>query len=349
MTPDAQTLDAHAEKTAQGRMRAAVRSRRLAVTVRVVLGLAVLVAVIATVGTGPLLHGIQSIDARSIAAALLLAAIATAAAAWRWRVIARRLGVDLTWGLAFGKYYQSQFLNTVVPGGIVGDVHRAVGESLTAADIARSARAVVLERTVGQTVQVCVSLAIFAIAGAQFQGYLASAIAIGLALVVLSLTVVAVSSSRARAVLRREARQIRDGLGSPRVAVHLVLASLVVITSHVATFAIATSAVGVSVTPDRMLVLALVVLLGASIPLNVGGWGPREGVAGWAFAVAGLGAAAGVAASTLFGVLTVVSVLPGAIAMVVFAVRRRRPEHTVSAAHAELFAPLASQSLEKTP
>ena len=325
------------------RMRGALRSRRVAVTARLVLGLGVLVAVIATVGTAPVVHGIQSIDARSVAAALVLAAIATAAAAWRWRVIAGRLGVDLTWGNAFGKYYQSQFLNTVIPGGIVGDVHRAVGDSLTASDIARSARAVVLERTVGQAVQVGVSLVVFAVVGTQFQGYLASVVAIGLGLIALALAVVAVSSGRARAVLLREARQIRDGLGSPRVAAHVVLASLVVIACHVATFAVATAAVGVTVPAERMLVLALVVLLGASIPLNVGGWGPREGVAGWAFAVAGLGAAAGVAASTLFGVLTVISVLPGAIAMAVFVVRRRQAQ---PAEHREN---LVTLNLEKTP
>ncbi|MGJ3561879.1 hypothetical protein ACR6C2_41015 [Streptomyces sp. INA 01156] len=27
-----------------------------------------------------------------------------------------------------------------------------------------------------------------------------------------------------------------------------------------------------------------------ALPLNVGGWGPREGVAAWAFGAAGLGA-----------------------------------------------------------
>jgi uncharacterized membrane protein YbhN (UPF0104 family) len=190
---------------------------------------------------------------------------------------------------------------------------------------------------------------VFAALGTQFQGYLAWAVAIGLGLSAIALAAVAVSSGRVRAVLLREARQIRNGLGSPRVAVHVVLASLVVIACHVGTFALATAAVGVSVTPDRMLVLALVVLLGASIPLNVGGWGPREGVAGWAFALAGLGAAAGVAASTLFGILTIVSVLPGAIAMVVFAIHRRRVELPEHAPRTEPLGPLVRLDLEKTP
>jgi len=62
--------------------------------------------------------------------------------------------------------------------------------------------------------------------------------------------------------------------------------------------------------------VALIVLGAAAIPVSIGGWGPREAVAASAFALAGLGAGAGVAVSTAFGVLTVVAVLPGALALV---------------------------------
>ncbi|MCU1556204.1 MAG: flippase-like protein, partial [Microbacteriaceae bacterium] len=101
------------------------------------------------------------------------------------------------------------------------------------------------------------------------------------------------------------------------------------IACHAATFTIATAAVGESVPPPKMLALAFVILLGASIPLNIGGWGPREGIAGWAFALAGFGASTGVAASTLFGVLAIISVAPGAIVMVVFAARQRKANNAV--------------------
>ena len=39
------------------------------------------------------------------------------------------------------------------------------------------------------------------------------------------------------------------------------------------------------------------VLAGSAVPLSVAGWGPREGVAAWAFAASGLGATAGVTAA----------------------------------------------------
>ncbi len=58
--------------------------------------------------------------------------------------------------------------------------------------------------------------------------------------------------------------------------------------------------------PTTLLPLALIVLLGGALP-NVGGWGPREGVAAWAFAAAGLGASAGVATSVAYGVMVLVA------------------------------------------
>jgi hypothetical protein len=68
----------------------------------------------------------------------------------------------------------------------------------------------------------------------------------------------------------------------------------------------------------------MVIQIAAGIPLSVGGWGPREGAAAWAFAAAGLGAATGVTVSTLYAVLMLAAVTPGAGLLLKDAVRRRR-------------------------
>jgi len=60
-----------------------------------------------------------------------------------------------------------------------------------------------------------------------------------------------------------------------------------------------------------VLPLTLVVLAGSAIPVNVAGWGPREGVAGWAFALCGLGATRGVTTAAVYGVLVLAGTLPG--------------------------------------
>jgi len=62
------------------------------------------------------------------------------------------------------------------------------------------------------------------------------------------------------------------------------------------------------------------------IPLSVGGWGLREGAAAWAFAAAGLGAATGVTVATLYAVLMLAAVSPGAGLLLSDAVRRRRDQ-----------------------
>ena len=66
---------------------------------------------------------------------------------------------------------------------------------------------------------------------------------------------------------------------------------------------------------------ALIILAAMSIPLSLAGWGPREGVAAWAFAAVGLGAAAGITTAVVFGVMVLVASLPGAAVLLAERVR----------------------------
>ncbi len=126
---------------------------------------------------------------------------------------------------------------------------------------------------------------------------------------------------------------LRDGLLAPRAWPGIVLASVVVVAGHAATFLIAARTAGSTASPVRMLPLALLVLLAMGVPTNIGGWGPREGVAAWAFAAAGLGAAQGVATAVVYGVMVLVASLPGAVVLVVAWLRRikRRDSDTTPA------------------
>jgi glycosyltransferase 2 family protein len=319
-------------RRAATRVRAVMRSTVFRRIARPVVGGGVLIAVVAHVGAGPFVHGLLSLNVRSIVAATLLCAIATVAAAWRWWLIAGRLGAHLRISDSIGMYYRSQFLNTVLPGGVAGDVHRAVSHGRSTDQIGAASRAVVIERSAGQVVQFAMGLAVLAIAGARLGSYLIVPLVVGAgalcAVVVLAVAV----SKRLRRLLRHELNELRVGVGSPAVASQVALASIIVVGCHVATFAVATQALGEEIPPGQLLTLALVVLLGASIPLNVGGWGPREGIAGWSFALAGFGASAGVAASTLYGVLAFIAVAAGAIVSATVAALRRRAQGPAPAA-----------------
>jgi hypothetical protein len=131
--------------------------------------------------------------------------------------------------------------------------------------------------------------------------------------------------SRVMRVLRAAGADIRDGLLAQRAWPWIVLASVVVVAGHTATFVIAARTAGTAASIGELLPLALLVLLAMSVPLNIGGWGPREGVAAWAFAAAGLGAAQGVAAAVVYGVLALVATLPGAVVLVLAWLHRRTP------------------------
>ena len=122
--------------------------------------------------------------------------------------------------------------------------------------------------------------------------------------------------SRLARTVRAAAADLRDGLLARRAWPGIVLASTVVVAGHTATFLIAARTAGSTASPVRMLPLAMLVLLATAVPANVGGWGPREGVAAWAFGLAGLGAVQGVDTAAVYGVMVLVASLPGAVVLI---------------------------------
>jgi len=295
---------------------------RIRLAVRVVAGGAILVATALVVGLGPFVRGIAAISPPSVLAALVLAAIATAAAAWRWRVVAIGYGLTLGRREAFAAYYRSQFLNAVLPAGVLGDVHRAWAHGRGQTRVGVAARAVVAERLLGQVVQIVLTLAVLLPLGLGSSlvplAWSAGAIAVVVAVVAASAALL----PRPRRILRRECALLRPVLARPAALSAIVLASAGVVVSHVALFVVACLSVGLPL-DGGIPAVGLIVLAASAIPVNVGGWGPREAVAGAAFALVGLGASAGVSASTAFGVLALLGVAPGAV--VLFLARRGRP------------------------
>jgi hypothetical protein len=136
------------------------------------------------------------------------------------------------------------------------------------------------------------------------------------------------AARRGRSRLTQAARvidaDVRRSLLAPGVWPRVTLASLLVVAGHTATFVIAARVAGCTAPLGELVALLMVVQTAAVIPLSVGGWGPREGVAAWAFAAAGLGAATGVTVSTLYAVIMLAAVAPGAGLLLRDAVRRRR-------------------------
>jgi len=94
----------------------------------------------------------------------------------------------------------------------------------------------------------------------------------------------------------------------------IVLASLLVVAGHATAFVVAARSAGATTPLAQMVPLALLALLAMVLP-SIAGWGPREGVTAWAFAAAGLGASQGVATAVVYGVMSFVASLPGALVL----------------------------------
>jgi uncharacterized membrane protein YbhN (UPF0104 family) len=286
-------------------------------------GVGILGAIVAVTGGEPFLRGVAAVSAPAIAAAVLLAAAATAAAAWRWRILAGRLGLRLGWGQSVAAYYRSQFLNTVLPGGVVGDVERAITHGRSLDRVAQATRAVVAERTAGQAVQLV--LAVVVVASIGFSAYAPAMALLLVSLgVVVALTAVAMLSGRFRRAIARELGILRAAFRTVRTVLAVIAASVVVVTAHVVTFAVACAAAGVVASAEQVTLAAIAAVLASSLPLGIGGWGPREGAAAWAFGAVGLGAAAGITAATAYGVLVMIALAPGALIVAATLLRRRR-------------------------
>jgi uncharacterized membrane protein YbhN (UPF0104 family) len=318
-------------------------SRKISACGRPVASTLVLAVLVWRLGAGPFVNGVRMVDGRALAEAAGIAVLTTVCCAWRWKLVAGGLGVDLSLPAAVAAYYRSLFLNVTLPGGIVGDVQRGVSHGRDVRDVNRALRAVAWERSVGQVVQVVLTVIVLLVLSSPVHSVMPLVATGAVVAVVAGVLVVRALPGGDRSVVARiraaAGRDIRDALLARRAWPGIALASALVVGGHAITFMIAARTAGTSAPPSQMLPIALLVMMGMVLP-SAGGWGPREGVTGWAFGAAGLGAGRGVTTAVVYGVMVFIACLPGAAVLLVAWFRRvrlperRQPPLRESAAHA---------------
>jgi uncharacterized membrane protein YbhN (UPF0104 family) len=312
--------------------------------VRLLGGAAIIALLMWRLGTGAFLDGLRVIDGGTLLAAFGIGVATTVFSAWRWCLVARGLGLRLPLAGAVADYYKALFLNAALPGGVLGDVDRAVRHGKDSGDVGRGVRAVVLERTAGQLVLVAVGVTVLLTVPSPVSAQLdrhGAVIALTVAALAVAAGVALLTGRRLRHGTSRAARaartgmtEIRTGLLARRSWPGIVLASAIVLGGHLATFVVAARAAGSSASVLRLAPLMLLALLAMSLPLNVGGWGPREGVTAWAFAAAGMSATQGLTIAVVYGLLAFVAALPGAVVLAARGWARVRARRPVAAAPA---------------
>jgi uncharacterized membrane protein YbhN (UPF0104 family) len=278
-----------------------------------------LLAVLAWVlDAGALLDRLAGFDARWALLAIAISLPQVVILAFRWQFTAGRLGLHLPFGTAVREYYLAIFLNQVLPGGVVGDVSRAWrhGQAGPERRVGPAARAVILERASGQVVVGAVAALSFAslpLAFGVFPTTLGLAVGgIGVALLAAYFVFRRWPRSGLLASIGQDvhtALLARDALPT-----QLITSSLVVGTFF-ATYVVAARAVGVTTPLLTLLPLVAPVLLSMLVPATVAGWGVREATAAALWGAVGLTVVDGVAISAAYGILVLISSLPGAVVL----------------------------------
>lgn len=305
------------------------RARRGMAALQVVVSVALVAGLVWVFGAEPFLRAVRSVDGSGVLVALVTGLVAVIAQADRWRQVAGGYAAAPAGGDAVALTYQATFLNMVLPGGIAGDAVRAVRHPGGEGPRVRTGVAVVMvERLLGTAVTVLGATVALALGGAM--PWLAL---IGL-----------VVCAGLLGLIWPGLRRVR-----PAALLRAVVASMVLWAALLALFVhAATSAVPTLGRTDA-LALGAICLAAMAIPLNVGGWGPRESVTAVAAMMWGLTGSDGVSAAAAYGVLALVGSLPGAVLVLADLVRRpsgglgplRRVRH--GGAKGELGAHVASE------
>ncbi|WP_203928331.1 lysylphosphatidylglycerol synthase transmembrane domain-containing protein [Virgisporangium ochraceum] len=319
-------------------------------------GVGILGVLLHRLGEGAFLDGLRVIEPTTLLAAVGIGVLTTVFSAWRWCLAARGIGIALPMRTAVADYYQSLFLNATLPGGLLGDVNRAVQNGRSSGSVGRGIRAVVLERSAGQITLFLVgavvlvaypSMLLAASDVVTVPGPALAAAGATLAATAFAVTRARRPHSRVGRAVRTMTSDVRQGLLARRTWPGVVVSSAIVLGGHLATFLLAARAAGATAPLLKLLPFAVLALVAMTLPLSIGGWGPREGVTAWAFGAAGLGAAEGLTTAVVYGLFAFAAAMPGVAVLVArWIVRLRRTPAPVDAAPADP-APIGSAAVDQ--
>lgn len=230
---------------------------------------------------------------------------ATFSMARRWQIVAAHLGLHLSFWASLREYYLGSFINQVVPGGVTGDIARAV-RARHGANLRTAALSVALERFLGQVAVFLVLAFGLAFALILPGGIAWPKVAWVLPAGVLTLACASVFFLRGNGVLHRFTRQSLRLLPRPELICHgaLVCACLFL------GFYACARAVGILIPPAGWMTLIPLILCAMLVPISIGGWGWREGSAATLFPLIGADPSAGVAAGITYGGASLLAALP---------------------------------------
>ena len=253
-----------------------------------------------------------------LAVALVALTGQTLLSALRWRLTAGALGQSISVGRAIREYYLSQIVNQSLPGGVLGDAGRAV-RARHEAGLKRAGQAVVFERLAGQLVLFVVTavavLMVWATPGGIVLPDWVLLMVASSSITLLLIAAVIWGFGRGATVTNMQVRDWTRAFSlsvlAPTVVSRQIMLSLGTTALNLLAFALCARATGTTMPVTAVMIVVPLILFTMLIPISVSGWGLREGAAAALFPVFGATATEGFAASLAFGLMFLLSTLPG--------------------------------------
>lgn len=243
-------------------------------------------------------------DVAWVLLAAALGPLQIALSAERWRIAAVSAGSPLTRQTALREFALSALLNQVLPGGVSGDVIRAMRAGSEQAPMV-GAWVVLTDRLVGLTVHLLLVLVGVSLWPLLHEDAPAPWPVVLLSISLLILFFVGLISKTPLGKTARDA--LMTGSGPRQIALSALLTA-----SFIAAFACCGRAIGRPL--GALSITAVpVVLLSMALPLTVGGWGLREWTASAVLPPLGMSEETAVACSALYGISVWLGALPSAV------------------------------------
>jgi glycosyltransferase 2 family protein len=239
----------------------------------------------------------------------------------RWVVIARTCELRLPWGRSLQWTMIGHFFNQIFPSSIGGDVVRGVLAGRGSGDIGGTVTSIALDRLAGfvallALIAVGQPLLLARLNDASLSRLALAVVLVGLGAVIAPFVLARVFGRHLPGRLQEAVRRFSDDayrlIASPLLACTALLIALVMHGSNLVLTAAIANQLGATVSLlDVLLVVPTVVLI-ASLPISIGGWGVREAALAVGFTALGQPASVAVATSLVIGMANLISGLPGA-------------------------------------
>ncbi|HWK44701.1 MAG TPA: lysylphosphatidylglycerol synthase transmembrane domain-containing protein [Stellaceae bacterium] len=296
------------------------RRKGLVLLLKVAMSAAVIIWLVQKVGIENFWRQLSNVGILPLAVALLLTVLQTALGSLRWCRILAKIGCRMRIPDAFRIFYVAAFFSTLLPSSVGGDFVRAWGARAAGLTLAKSINSVVLDRISTLLGLMVLILALFAPLTTTFgwRAYAFPVLALaafgGLGVIMLMDRLPARYGQwrivRGFWSLSGDCRRVylRPWAACEIIGVSAIVAILMSLSVYVLARGL-NIPIGIF---DCLLIVPSATLVTA-LPISIAGWGLREASFVFAFGFIGVTASSALSLSVLFGLVNLVSTLPGGI------------------------------------